>query len=177
MLRGIMLGLVDLCRLRHMPIKFPISSFFSKLLLVLVSTLLSVLLFGLYQLGKIEFKKAEEEHFHGDGSYVYFVGNKEYGFVKIGKSKRVEERFMELQVGCPFDLYLFGVYQNMGHYLEKHFHEKWRPYHVRGEWFRIEGNLEEFLHNGDAVPISALRYIWGRGWRAGRSPRRRSRRE
>ncbi len=38
------------------------------------------------QFGKIELKKAEDEHFHEDGSYVYFVGNKEYGFVKIGKS-------------------------------------------------------------------------------------------
>ena len=88
--------------------------------------------------------------------------DKEYGFVKIGKSKRVEERFMELQVGCPFDLYLFHAFQNKGHYLEKLLHEKWSQYHIRGEWFRIEGDLEEFLHNCDAVPINALRYKFTR---------------
>ena len=79
------------------------------------------------------------------GSYVYIIGSLEMGFVKIGKAKDPAARIDSLQVGCPYELSVFAVFKERGLAFEKKLHDRARPYHHRGEWFRIAGRLRAFI--------------------------------
>lgn len=49
-----------------------------------------------------------------------------------------------LASGCPYALHLVH-YEPGGVHLEQKYHRKFAAYRDRLEWFRIEGELEEFL--------------------------------
>lgn len=80
---------------------------------------------------------------------VYIIGNRIHGFCKIGRTKKLKTRLADLQVGCPYELDILATFQNKGAPFEQLLHERAAPYHIRGEWFRIEGRLKEFLNNTD----------------------------
>jgi len=76
--------------------------------------------------------------------YVYIFGNLEYKIIKIGYAKDPYKRISAVQTGCPFDLEILKVFEgNLT--LEKQLHDKYKKYHLRGEWFKLEGKLKDNL--------------------------------
>jgi hypothetical protein len=79
--------------------------------------------------------------FHAEG-WVYIIRSGD--FVKIGYSLNPIERLNSLQVSSPNKMELLwqepGGLQN-----EAAYHLRFRAHYERGEWFRYEGELREFL--------------------------------
>jgi hypothetical protein len=76
-------------------------------------------------------------------SGVYAVQG--YGdFVKIGRAKNIRERLLGLQGANPVPLKLLAVLSTNPED-EFVFHERFSDYRTIGEWFRLEGELKEFL--------------------------------
>jgi hypothetical protein len=76
--------------------------------------------------------------------YIYLIQEASYkkknaGCVKIGRSKNVETRLGELQVGNSRELILvakIGPYSpKKAEWLEKQYHQRLRRFKIRGEWF------------------------------------------
>ena len=76
---------------------------------------------------------------------VYIIGNRKYGFCKIGFSRRAEKRLKELQTACPFELSVLAHFVGKERDFESTLHKRAAPYREQGEWFRIEGRLKAFL--------------------------------
>ena len=76
--------------------------------------------------------------------FVYFIGNTEFNFCKIGFSRSPESRIMDLQTGCPFALKVIHVIEGSLQ-TEKELHRKFRMLKTYGEWFKIEGILKDYL--------------------------------
>jgi len=76
--------------------------------------------------------------------YVYFMTAGP--FVKIGCCGRSPyDRMAELQVACPYELRLACCFIG-GFGLERSMHSLWAKYRAEaGEWFRLEGELAEFV--------------------------------
>jgi|SRR5690554_4493562 len=82
--------------------------------------------------------------------YVYFIGCKVNGYVKIGltKDNDVSKRIASVQVGCPFPLELFGKIRCVGvkaEIVEKDLHNVFKVYRKNGEWFSFQGFLAAFI--------------------------------
>jgi hypothetical protein len=75
---------------------------------------------------------------------VYFFGCDE-GYVKIGRSENVARRLKQTNSHSPFEMRVLAVID--GSYKEQRFLDRFRSQHVRGEWFRFEGNLKAFIEN------------------------------
>jgi hypothetical protein len=75
--------------------------------------------------------------------FVYFIGPDDWRLnrVKIGfTSASPRVRLSTFQTGSPFPLVVYGfVRADMA--MEKILHATFRPLHVHGEWFRMEGKL------------------------------------
>lgn len=76
---------------------------------------------------------------------IYFILAEELNRVKIGyTSSSVDERYASLQISSPCELkILYFTHGNMKR--EKHFHNLFAEYHIRGEWFEYKGKLKFFL--------------------------------
>jgi hypothetical protein len=73
---------------------------------------------------------------------VYFLKSSE--FIKIGYAADFEARLRELQTGNPVELELLGLLPGPRS-LEYTIHAAFRDERERGEWFRLEGRLAQFL--------------------------------
>lgn len=80
-----------------------------------------------------------------ENSYIYFIGNFKEGVCKIGTSIEPEKRLKELQVGCPYKLSILKKVKGGGLDTERIYHNKYEKYYLRGEWFKITGELKSFL--------------------------------
>jgi hypothetical protein len=72
-----------------------------------------------------------------NGRDLYFIQMRVTGAVKIGRSKDVERRLSELQVGSPHQLRILLVVPDLG-YMEPRVHQKLGTHRLRqgsGEWF------------------------------------------
>lgn len=72
---------------------------------------------------------------------VYFIqSGGDRGPVKVGKSRDVDVRLKELQVGNPEELeikiVLVANSEKHALHMEKRFHRRFKKYHIRGEWFK-----------------------------------------
>ena len=77
---------------------------------------------------------------------VYFIGNKEYEFVKIGYTvNNIKGRLCDLRVGCPFDLTLLHIMDGDRN-TEKYIHKKFELQWVRGEWFKLSGPIQQMIN-------------------------------
>lgn len=100
--------------------------------------------------------------------YVYFIRAAELGMVKIGwTNKSPLQRLAELATASPVELALVcamhGSYKQ-----EQELHATFAALRVRGEWFREEGALADFIlsvsgrrfvqHAGGAFPPGTYRY-------------------
>lgn len=75
--------------------------------------------------------------------YVYFIGPEDWRLnrVKIGYTAASPKvRLSTFQTGSPFPLVVYAFAQG-GMEIERLLHATFRPLHVHGEWFRMEGKL------------------------------------
>lgn len=73
---------------------------------------------------------------------VYFVRAGQ--FIKIGFSCDVRARVDSFRIGCPYEIELLGTVLG-GAKKEHEFHRRFRDLHYRGEWFRLDGELAEYV--------------------------------
>jgi hypothetical protein len=75
---------------------------------------------------------------------IYFVQFGADGPIKIGRARNVAARLVSLQTASPVELVLLGVVPGSVE-KERVLHSLFRPLRVRGEWFRPEAELLEFI--------------------------------
>jgi hypothetical protein len=95
--------------------------------------------------------------------HVYLFSSREYGWSKIGISKRVESRLKESFSSLPFSVELITSVpvansKRGAQKVEKNLHKYFSSRHIRGEWFTMI-ELEEFkkaleLFNASIVEVS-----------------------
>lgn len=76
--------------------------------------------------------------------YVYFIQRGRKREVKIGAAYDVTSRFNSLKTSSPDDLRLIGAVAG-NEKTEKELHDRFKRYWIRREWFRLEGELAEFI--------------------------------
>lgn len=75
---------------------------------------------------------------------IYFIGCLPLGAVKIGFTKGSPvARLRALQTGSAAPLKMYGYFPGTMDD-EKRLHEAFKPLHIHGEWFRLEGKLNDF---------------------------------
>lgn len=94
-----------------------------------------------------------------EGPVVYFVSAPELGLVKIGFSTDLAARFDALAHGSPVELRLLHA-EPGSEERERSFHERFDLLRVRGEWFRIAGDLADYLNEAIRQP-ARLRAVSG----------------
>lgn len=77
---------------------------------------------------------------------IYFIGNKQYDWVKIGVSNDPEGRLGDIRVGCPVELVMFRI-ESGGQSIERRLHTKFKEQRIRGEWFKLSGPVQEYIDN------------------------------
>ncbi len=86
----------------------------------------------------------EQASLRAPGSRVYFVACPEARAIKIGTTNKMAHRFSQLQVACPLELrILVTVLGGIG--IEKALHAHFADIQIRGEWFRAEEDLLQFI--------------------------------
>jgi len=96
---------------------------------------------------------------------VYFIQVKGKSLFKIGcTSGNPKERLKSLQIGCPYDLSLYGVIPSESpHALERNIHSSLREFKKRGEWFSVRKSVIDGLLNRGALSGTCkprgLRYL------------------
>lgn len=70
---------------------------------------------------------------------VYFIISGDFKAVKIGVAKNVLSRLAQLQIANPEKLELIKIIKfeslKKAYFTESGFHEEYKNYHIRGEWF------------------------------------------
>ena len=79
--------------------------------------------------------------------YIYLIGSSLFGWYKIGKSISPETRVKDLGILLPFKIEVFAIWKSENHHLiEKYFHDKYKAYHINGEWFSFKvEDIKEIL--------------------------------
>lgn len=77
------------------------------------------------------------------GTYVYFIGNVDEGYVKIGYSNNPEKRVTGVQTGTPFVVSILAVFPG-NRDTETILHDRFSHLRTRdrGEWFRIDDEIK-----------------------------------
>ena len=92
---------------------------------------------------------------------VYVVWPEGDVFVKIGSTSDLTKRLVELSVGNPRPLYLLSAFEETGLWTERTLQDHFAAHAARGEWFRLDGALAEWLagaleaarQEGPGVPV------------------------
>lgn len=81
--------------------------------------------------------------------YIYFILNYDSQAVKIGIAKNVKRRLASLQTSSPSKLELLGIIKtksvNNARKIEKLLHEKFAKNRIRGEWFKANVELLDYI--------------------------------
>lgn len=78
-----------------------------------------------------------------DQEFVYFISH-DHGPIKIGKARDVKKRLSSLQTSCPHRLSVLGIMPSDGS-LEGKLHRQFSTLRMRGEWFRRDARLLDFI--------------------------------
>lgn len=95
--------------------------------------------------------------------WVYFIGTKPGEPVKIGHTNNLEKRLIAIQNGNHRELVLHaGVLVRLAGTVEGILHDRFRPHHLRGEWFRWSrgiGQLIRAVQRGCPVTLRGLKCV------------------
>lgn len=75
---------------------------------------------------------------------IYFVENVDSGHIKIGWASDPIRRIADMQTGNPSHLVLLATMEG-GESIESSLHERFQCLHYRGEWFRRDRSLYDFI--------------------------------
>lgn len=81
--------------------------------------------------------------------FVYWFMTADGLYLKVGTTSEWQRRLKALQTAAPQRLLVVAVAEiaDPGG-METWFHQRWRRYRTHGEWFRVEGEVAQFV---DAV--------------------------
>ena len=84
-------------------------------------------------------------------TYLYFISTTRKNVVKIGIAKNPNKRLKTFQTANYEKLIILRVIQvptrNLAFELEKALHQKFKKYHIRGEWFKLTPTIINFIEN------------------------------
>ena len=84
-------------------------------------------------------------------TYVYFIATKRKNAVKIGIANNPDQRLKTFQTANYEELIILRVIKvanrDMAFKLEKALHQKFKKYHIRGEWFKLTPTVVKFIEN------------------------------
>lgn len=75
---------------------------------------------------------------------IYFIVMSETDFVKIGYSESPSGRMRHLQTAHPHDLKILARVSGTMK-MERALHRHFKNRHVRGEWFRLSGDVQSLI--------------------------------
>jgi hypothetical protein len=75
---------------------------------------------------------------------IYFIRCPMLRAIKIGQAGNPHKRMAEMQVGCPIDLVMYGIFQAPAG-TERKLHAQFRGQRIRGEWFKESAELFTFI--------------------------------
>jgi hypothetical protein len=104
----------------------------------------------------IPLKHAAEQRgelINGRYTFIYFL--RAGDFIKIGQSIKWRRRLSNICVASPLDVVPLHV-EMAEPSRERRLHERFKNLHHRGEWFRAEQPLLEYIEERKAIP--------GRSW-------------
>lgn len=86
--------------------------------------------------------------------YDILYRNKQEAKVKIGYTdKNIPHRLAAVQCHCPFEVDMLCKLEGMRD-TEKYIQNQFKHLHIRGEWYRIEPDLQSFIDNPTQPPIT-----------------------
>lgn len=95
--------------------------------------------------------KIEKKKLRSSKGSVYLIKH-ELGPIKIGVSRAPWARLRSLQVGSPFELEVKSTIRtNVPELLEEYLHQRYDDSRIRGEWFELSEQEEEYLVNTESV--------------------------
>lgn len=77
---------------------------------------------------------------------LYIIGNKKKEICKIGVSDNPDKRVKTLQTGCHFKIEILYYCDELGRDSEKEYHKRYSQYRLKGEWFKIKGEIESLIN-------------------------------
>src|SRR5262245_53777709 len=106
---------------------------------------------------------------------VYFVRPRGMDYVKIGETECLARRLSNLQSASPVKLEVLGVIPP-GRVLEGELHRRFARHWVRGEWFRLDPDVLEYIDRSTDKYAPAPTRSSGRSaaseWKVSRRKRR-----
>lgn len=85
-------------------------------------------------------------------SYIYIISFEDPAqrrltpYAKIGKTYDIRSRLIDLQIGSPFRLKVFGYFESDNpDKSERYLHKSLKKYNVSGEWFLISNEMIEII--------------------------------
>ncbi len=79
--------------------------------------------------------------------FIYFIQSNRGGPIKIGHCINMESRLKTLQTAHPYTLKVIAFFKTKDNEAERKMHYRFRHLHLRGEWYRPEKSLLEFIDN------------------------------
>lgn len=78
---------------------------------------------------------------------IYFIGSKTEKKVKIGYTiSKISQRISVIQSNCPFEVECFLLIEGLKD-TEKHIHDVFKSSHIRGEWFTLSKEIEDYIND------------------------------
>lgn len=90
------------------------------------------------------------------GERVYFVQHGDGGPIKIGWTADLPARLTDLQIASPVALRVLGTVAG-GESVERALHGRFHHLRVRGEWFRPDPELLDFVRAQAEFPCEAFK--------------------
>lgn len=97
----------------------------------------------------------EDIEFRTDNNigYIYFLKEKLFGHVKIGRSRNLEKRLRIFAAELPFETQLLYFFKSYNYEkIELELHKFFSRKRVKGEWFLLDGVDIEKIKNNDFPP-------------------------
>ena len=96
-------------------------------------------------------------------TYVYFISTKRKKVVKIGVANNPKKRLKTFQTANHEELIILRVIKvanrDLAFKLESALHQKFKKYHIRGEWFKLTPTVIDFIENYQINNISLLEEV------------------
>jgi len=93
-------------------------------------------------------------------TYLYFISTTRKNVVKIGIANNPKKRLKTFQTANYEELIILRVIKvenrALAFKLETALHQKFKRYHIRGEWFKLTPTLMKFIENYQTHNISLL---------------------
>lgn len=87
------------------------------------------------------------------GGHIYFIQTGQ--FIKIGWSRNFDRRIAHMRGHNPLEVTLVGILEG-DRKQERILHREFSALHVRGEWFRLEGALKEYIERRTALRLWSM---------------------